>query len=455
MAGIGLFAVFYERGFDDPFITYRYAENIAAGRGFVYNEGEQILSTTAPLYAVLLAVARLTGLEVPLASTAIGCMSLAIGGWAFWKLGQLWRSPIAGFVGLMLYPTFPLLVPTLGAETTFYIALILLGLWSYARAQYPAAALLLALAALVRADGVVAAGAAGAHYLLMRRGPIPWAAFGLYAGLLLSWFGFAALYFGAPLPVTLGAKQGQGLMAISQSFFDGLVPQARVFWRNPLYRLHFLLAAIGLIDVMWYRRPWLLLLSWNVLYVIAYSLLGVTSYFWYYGPLQVGFITLVAVGVATIHRWLSGRRWACGLALLLTIAMLVPQIRSLAYINAHPDPRMAVYRAVGEWLHDSARSDATVGTLEVGIIGYYADRRMIDFAGLIQPETAQRFARDTTYEDSAIWATQRFRPNYLVLHAGLFPQLESNPEIQSTCQVVETFVDNAYSHQINIMQCDW
>jgi hypothetical protein len=91
----------------------------------------------------------------------------------------------------------------------------------------------------------------------------------------------------------------------------------------------------------------------------------------------------------------------------------------------------------------------------VGIIGYYADRRMIDFAGLIQPETAQRFARDTTYEDSAIWATQRFRPNYLVLHAGLFPQLESNPEIQSTCQVVETFVDNAYSHQINIMQCDW
>jgi hypothetical protein len=33
---------------DDAFITFRYAENLAAGNGFVYNLGEKVLGTTTP-----------------------------------------------------------------------------------------------------------------------------------------------------------------------------------------------------------------------------------------------------------------------------------------------------------------------------------------------------------------------------------------------------------------------
>ncbi|MBZ0295216.1 MAG: hypothetical protein K8L99_21815, partial [Anaerolineae bacterium] len=44
---------------DDSFITYRYARNLAQGQGLVYNQGDAVLSTTAPLYAMLLALGSL------------------------------------------------------------------------------------------------------------------------------------------------------------------------------------------------------------------------------------------------------------------------------------------------------------------------------------------------------------------------------------------------------------
>ncbi|MDH4158307.1 MAG: hypothetical protein OEW00_13635, partial [candidate division Zixibacteria bacterium] len=41
---------------DDAFITYRYAENMAMGYGFVYNEGQRVLGTSTPLFTLMLAL---------------------------------------------------------------------------------------------------------------------------------------------------------------------------------------------------------------------------------------------------------------------------------------------------------------------------------------------------------------------------------------------------------------
>jgi hypothetical protein len=78
----------------------------------------------------------------------------------------------------------------------------------------------------------------------------------------------------------------------------------------------------------------------------------------------------------------------------------------------------------GEWMRDHTPPHASVGTLEVGLIGYYSQRRMIDFAGLIQPQVSNQLTAQTTYEDAALWAVEPYRPGYLVLHNNLFPRLE-------------------------------
>ena len=42
------------RPFDDTYITFRYALNLASGFGFVYNIGQPVLGTTSPLWAMVL-----------------------------------------------------------------------------------------------------------------------------------------------------------------------------------------------------------------------------------------------------------------------------------------------------------------------------------------------------------------------------------------------------------------
>src|SRR5207237_6332280 len=65
---------------DDSFITYRYARNLARGWGLVYNRGETVLSTTAPLYAILLAGLGFIIPDFQLLGGLIGALCIGLGG---------------------------------------------------------------------------------------------------------------------------------------------------------------------------------------------------------------------------------------------------------------------------------------------------------------------------------------------------------------------------------------
>jgi hypothetical protein len=311
---------------------------------------------------------------------------------------------------------------------------------------------------LIRADGVLAAGAAGCAFLIQRRRPIPWHAIGLYLLLLAPWFVFAQLYFGAPFPATLAAKRRQGRLSASELFFAGLVRRARnEYWTYLLQRPQAILALIGCVYTYLYSRPWLLVVGWSLLYTAAYTALGVTSYFWYYGPVAVGFIALIGIGVAAIFelsRRLLKRRWVATLMLvLLLMIVLVPELNGLRYTATHPDARLEIYRTTGEWLRGHTPTDASIGALEVGIIGYYAERRMIDFAGLLQPEVSLQLSPTTSYDDAAVWAFQHFRPDYLVLQSNALPRLEHTVASANGCSVIQTFQDQQYPFPLLIFAC--
>lgn len=475
-----LLGFFHSNGFDDPYITYRYAVNIAEGTGFVYNAGERLLSTTTPLYALMLAVPHWVGLDVPLVSTIIGCVCLGLGGLIFWRIGHVWQTPLIGVVGLVLYPTFPLLINTLGSETIVYTTLILAGMLACVQAHYDRTAVLFAVATLIRADAVLAVGVAvlyvcftasrqdakeikkehardiqhtnaKALYVGLLK------AFVVYVAILLPWFAFAWLYFGAPFPVTLAAKQQQGIMLISDSFQKGFVMMAKQYWHNPFRQVQMVLAGVGVLALFTYQRHWVLIVGWNVVYFIAYSMLGVTRYFWYYGPLVAGFVALVALGAETLYRLLKhvgGQRIAYATVAVLVPVVLVPHIQGWSFLHNHRDSRMVIYRDVGVWLHNHTPPNARVGTLEVGIIGYYAQRPMVDFAGLIQPETAWQITPTTTYGDLARWSFMRFHPDYLVLQDGALPELEQEASFQRACQPVKTFVRAEYASRLVVYACD-
>ena len=108
--------------------------------------------------------------------------------------------------------------------------------------------------------------------------------------LTLPWFGFAWAYYGSPLPATLATKQQQGAMVVSQLFAPGFLSLARDYARWWQYLVGAGLALLGVFYLARSACRWALFLSWTVLYFTAFSILGVSRYYWYYAPLVPGFL---------------------------------------------------------------------------------------------------------------------------------------------------------------------
>jgi hypothetical protein len=443
--------------YDDPFITYRYADNLRRGLGFVYNSGERVLSTTTPLYALLLTGLSYIWPNLPHLSNFISAVSVALSGLFLFHLGRRWEAPVAGIAGAALLPFFPLLLSTFGAETCLYIMLILASFLLYAGDKPLWAMVPAALATLTRSDGVLIAGVLGLATLVHER-RFPWRMALVYGGLIAPWYLFSWSYFGSPFPVTLAAKQHQASMAISEGFAKGFLTTLAPYLRRPLYWLHGGFFFLGTIYAVAKKWRWLHLLLWGVLYFLGYTVLGVSRYFWYYAPLVPVIIAMSGLGVQWFHdhlpaKWENGwQRWA--VIVILLVLMLWPQSKGVRWLSTHTDNRYYIYRSVGEWLADNSSSDASVGTLEVGIIGYYARRRMIGFAGLLQPEVAQQMTTDATYQDTAQWAIATYRPDYLVLSATWFPVVQERM-IQPHCKDIKNFTHEDYPDTLQVYKCDF
>ena len=451
----GIFIAFSQWVYDDPFITYRYARNLINGFGFVYNPGERILSTTTPLFTLILAFFGLGVTDLHQLANLLGIVSLAIGGLFIFDLARTWDAPIVGWTGILLYPTFPLLVSTLGSETSLYLALCLGSFAFYARKNYIAAGIFAALATLARPDGILILGILGFDYLVRRKGPVPWKPLSIVFTILISWVVFAWIYFGTPLPVTLAAKQGQGLMAISQGFPGGLITVIRGY--GAWFYIEVFLALLGVVLALWKRRQWGIVLIWPLVYFASYSILGVSRYFWYYAPLVPGFIIAVGLGLTSIAELLkSNDRNIVGrfrldnvVPIVILSILLFSNGIGLWQMRKQNDPRYSIYRAAGEWLSENTLPGEQTGSLEVGIMGFFANRPMIDFAGLIQPEVAEQFTSETTYEDSAVWAVDNFMIDYLVLQDGLFTRLEQG-FVNQNCEPAKRFPGDQYSYDWNL-----
>jgi hypothetical protein len=118
-------------------------------------------------------------------------------------------------------------------------------------------------------------------------------------------------------------------------------------------------------------------------------------------------------------------------------------MQNITSILKRPDQRSDVYQSIGDWLKSNTPEDASVAALEVGMIGYYAQRAMIDFAGLIDPLVSSQFTKATTYEDSAIFVFANYQPDYLVLQQGMFPNFENDFVLQN-CKNKKQFLEEEF-----------
>lgn len=475
VAALWLGTALHPLAVDDAFITYRYAHNLASGHGFTYNVGQPILSTTAPLYALFLSLGAWLGFDLPALANALAAIALWVGAVLLFALGRAGNTPWVGALAALLYVLHPLLWLSLGLETAVFLAMALGAIVAYRRGCRYWAAVLLALATLTRGDGLILATVLAADYVWgvwrgKRRGRSVGGAWRealgavvVYAVVMLPLLAWLAWQFGSPLPATLGAKVSQSELGVTGFYAHttylqglGILLRARLA-SSPLYVLFVLAILAGLI-AMWRRGVWVrLVVAWGAAHLAGYTLLGVTPYYWYYAPLVPGLVCTVALGVVEGARgtsrklgnwgWGIGGLWALGLLAALVWSDLA-MVRGLdgplpppedPVSKVLPEAKVDVYEQAGRWLHDRTPADALVGVTEVGVMGYYAGRPMLDFLGLLEPEVADALGRGDLY-----WALLRYQPDYLALTAvsPLYAyDLRADPWFQAAYAPVETFHD--------------
>ena len=399
---------------DDAFITFRYARNLAEGYGFVYNVGEpHHFGTSTPLFKLVLG---LLGVPWPQAIPQIGFALSALGllACAFAMLAFWWGSRREiGLIAALLVLVNPLNYYSLGMEMPVQAALILWGFVFCKQNKGVLGISLLTTAVLLRPDAVVAL-VFGFAYLAWRFQKIPFREAAVSCLILMPFAIAAKLYFGTVIPATAAAKEAQvesglwlsyvpgTLRFIQQKYLIGMHMPIGPPFRDKLMPLPMWWAVPPLVVLgLCYGRRIALPVLWAAGMVVAYQVGQVTFNDWYVFPVGIAVSGLLASAASLLSRR-NVLVYGWGLTVFL---LWYACARAANYV----DSRRIDYVLAARWLKENTRETDTVGFCEIGYVGWYGERTMIDPLGLIHAGLDTHVAaRDIGY------GYRKLRPDYIV-----------------------------------------
>ncbi|HSK78726.1 MAG TPA: hypothetical protein VLQ45_19885 [Thermoanaerobaculia bacterium] len=397
---------------DDFFITFRYAENLARGHGFVWNPGERVFGVSDPGLGLALALLHfVTRLPIQWIASALFGAALAGVSLLLLREGAASGRRLETLLGGSLVLTSAFLWVNHGAAAPMTL-LVLLAAATLADSRPWVAGILAGSAVWIRPDagvGVVIL----LLLLLLETGRLPWrtglaAAAVIALGLLGAW-----LWFGSILPGTVEAKvtaaRGDPYAATGAEGFWG---RGTILLRRHVGPLWLLVAATGVAGLAPFlrhmRRLGRLTALYGVALAVLYPALRVPFASWYtvvpwiavlYGlPFCVaGLAREVAASPAAGRRWgraVAGAGFAA--AAVLGIFLVQGALRSSVrvYKGFAPPERLLVYQQAAEWLALRSRPGDSVAYVEIGVLGYYSRRPLEDQMGLVTPRVVPYLARN-------------------------------------------------------------
>jgi hypothetical protein len=422
---------------DDTFIHLQYARNLAAGRGFVFNPGEHVYGSTSPLWVAMLADAMMLHIDGIVAAHVLGLVAtLASVVLFFFLMRHSLRIPELRALATVTWASHAWMMrwSLSGMETPLAVALVLAGFVAFtdgrAWGSRPVrTGAFWALAALTRPEAVFLLLLWGIFLVIdtdsregVRRliaGALPPAL--IYGGWLL----FSRLYFGTFWPNTLAAKAlSGGFPALLESFkrqigvvgatdavLAGALAAALLFGGSRLWPKQ--LRAQRML-------PWV----WVGALPLLYAMRGVPVISRYLVPILP---ILAWLAWRAVERWWAGEEptpelrpgaillglGLAGLALTQNLiwyqAAVVPQVRSFT---------SGLHQSLvpwGIWFAENTDKDAVIAAPDIGAIGYYSQRRVVDLAGLVTPGMLPLLEREQPQDIVANFSFVRVaRPDFLI-----------------------------------------
>ncbi len=457
---------------DDAWIHQTYARNLARSGQLAFVPNVPSAGSTAPLWTFLLSVGYLIGAPYQLWTYGLGILFLGLTGWTVARLGErlfpnhrnagLWAGLFCVFEWHLVWAAVS------GMETILFVWLSLFLFERYVAGESEGAqqpwrsdiglGLLGGLLVLTRPEGLGLVGLIGLDMALRvwrRREPAwikhllkRWLAVGLgVAALLIPYMIFHVRTTGLLFPNTLYAKQAEyGLILrvfpLWWRLFGNFGPPVETV--QGVFRVIFIGAQLlllpGLILAGWLtikERRWELLPIWVwwISYLLLYGFRLPVTY--QHGRYQIPAIAwVVLLGMWGTVRLVSrskrgGSRSvltrALSRALVLSLAILMLAFTFIGARAYGRDVRFIESEmvATAHWLSSQTPPNTLIAAHDIGAIGYYAERPLIDLAGLVTPEVIPIITDEAALLDFVI----THQAEYLVTFPAWYPEMVQNSDL--------------------------
>lgn len=394
---------------DDAWIHQTYARNLAEYGEWSFIPGQPSSGSTAPLWSLLLAGGYLIGRDIPYAWTFL------LGGVCLWGIsltGLAIYHNRAGvnripWVGLFLAGEWHLVWAAVsGMETALMGLLVLFVFWWLIRksSRWEMAGMLVGVAVWIRPDGLTLFGPTLFVLLLQTSG---WRAKGIAAARLVCGFGLLFLPYllfnrvanGSYWPNTLYAKQAEYAALRELPFLGRLFSQFGLALTGPGL---FLLP--GFIYAIWrsmQKRDWTILSAgiWFAGYaaIFAFRLPVVYQHGRYLMPAMPVYFLVGLIGSSYLFRVLPVSRLFFVLTRVGALSLGLVWVGFLAIGARTYAQDVAIIQTemvdVAHWVGTNTSPQDIIAVHDIGAIGYFSQRRLVDLAGLVSPEVVP-FIRD-------------------------------------------------------------
>ena len=459
---------------DDAWIHQTYARNLAQYGDFAYVPGVPSAGSTSPLWTLLLSAGYFAGLPYRVWTFTLGWLTLAGTGWGVWRLGRRLfpgQPSVALAAGALCCVEWHLIWAALSGMETLLFCTLALPLMARAidhpdrPRRHLATGLLGGLLVLTRPEGALLVGLVGLdpwiRMLQRRRQVEDWPAslkgqfarsLALSAGFLLPvapYIVFNMVVSGSPFPNTFYAKQAEYHALVEQLSLLarwGRVVGLTLVGSQLLLLPGFvagLIASLSAAIQRWRRAhaiditpaSALPALYWLIFTLPYAASLPVTyQHGRYLMPAIPPLILLGAGGTAHLIGMMrnDARRRLVTVATLAAVTLL-----TLAFVglgaSGYVDDVTIINGEMVEiagWLNAETPVDALIAAHDIGAIGYFARRPILDLAGLITPEVIP-FIRD---EAALLEFVIEEHADYLVTFPSWYPEMVASPALQMLYQ---------------------
>jgi hypothetical protein len=433
--------------YDDAFITYRYAHNLAAGAGLVFNPGapwEPVLGTTTPLYALVLAGLAWTGANLVAAALVLDILLDAVTAVLLPRFFAFARAPSA--LALLAFAAFPPLVRITvgGMESPLFVLSGVAAVLALGSGRTLLAGVLASVACLVRPEGVLLCAILFVVLAVRGRTARRDLARFVMPVIVIGGVSVAVLtsVYGTPIPQSVLAKSA---MRQGDPLHESVLRWKTILLQSFLPHVALLPLLPFVIAGAWsaLRRDgplrWFSL--WALAITASYLVARPHTWGWYYCVPLTAWAAWLGLGASRALPWIA-ERWSSvrpGSALVDRLASRGPQMLALLAMVAAVLAGMRfrsvvderVYAPLQAWARATSQREphARILASDIGAIGWAWKGTVLDSEGLVWPQALELKHPDAMIEtqdpEYVLLVAERPRLRHFRARPDLFARYEA------------------------------